>query len=64
VSTAIRIGRRATEIARQSIIAGIGMSAVAMVAASLGYIPPTVGAVLQEVIDVAVIVNALRASRS
>ena len=64
VTTAIRIGRRATFIARQSIIAGLGLSAVAMVAAALGYIPPTVGAVLQEAIDVAVIVNALRASRA
>ena len=64
VATAIRIGRRATTIARQSIIAGLGLSAVAMVAAALGYIPPTVGAVLQEVIDIAVIVNALRASQA
>lgn len=64
VTTAIRIGRRATQIARQSIIAGLGFSAVAMVAAALGYIPPTIGAVLQELIDVAVIVNALRAARA
>jgi hypothetical protein len=33
-----------------------------MGAASLGYIPPTVGALLQEAIDVAVILNALRAT--
>jgi heavy metal translocating P-type ATPase len=64
VTTAIRIGRRATQIARQSILAGLGFSAIAMVAAALGYIPPTVGALLQEAIDVAVIVNALRASRA
>jgi heavy metal translocating P-type ATPase len=63
VATAIRIGRHATRIARQSIIAGLGLSAIAMVAAALGFVPPTVGAVLQEAIDVAVIVNALRASR-
>ena len=31
--------------------------------AAFGYIPPVLGALLQEVIDVAVIVNALRASR-
>ena len=64
VATAIRIGRRATMIARQSIVAGLVLSGIGMVAAALGYIPPTVGAVLQEAIDVAVIVNALRASRA
>ena len=64
VAVAIRIGRRATMVARQSIMAGLGLSAIAMVAASLGYIPPTVGAVLQEMIDVAVIANALRASQN
>jgi cation transport ATPase len=60
---AIRIGRHTMRIARQSIFVGLGLSAVAMVAAALGYVPPTIGAVLQEGIDVAVIVNALRASR-
>jgi heavy metal translocating P-type ATPase len=62
VATAIRVGRRATAIARQSIRWGLGLSAVAMVAAVLGHIPPTVGALLQEAIDVAVIANALRAA--
>jgi cation transport ATPase len=33
-----------------------------MVVAAFGYIPPTIGAVLQEIIDVAVILNAVRAS--
>jgi len=64
VATAIRVGRRATSIARQSIVAGLGLSGAAMVIAAMGYIPPTVGAVLQEAIDVAVIVNALRASQA
>jgi cation transport ATPase len=50
-------------IARQSIWAGLGASAVAMGFAAFGFIPPTMGALLQEAIDVAVIVNALRASR-
>jgi len=62
VSSAIRIGRRATAIARQSIVVGLGLSGVAMILAALGHIPPTTGAVLQEAIDVAVIVNALRAA--
>lgn len=62
VARAIRIGRHATNIARQSIVAGLGLSGAAMLAAALGYIPPTVGALLQEAIDVAVILNALRAN--
>ena len=49
-------------IARQSIVAGLAMSGVAMIFAAFGYIRPTVGALLQEGIDVAVILNALRAS--
>jgi heavy metal translocating P-type ATPase len=63
VATAIRVGRRATAIARQSIVVGLGLSAAAMVVAALGHIPPTAGALLQEAIDVAVIVNALRAGQ-
>ncbi|HEU4524671.1 MAG TPA: hypothetical protein VFR62_06590, partial [Gemmatimonadales bacterium] len=41
---------------------GLGLSACAMGAASLGYVPPTLGALLQEAIDVGVILNALRAA--
>ena len=59
---AIAISRRTLRLARQSIWVGLGLSAVAMAVASLGYIPPTIGALLQEGIDVAVILNALRAS--
>jgi cation transport ATPase len=51
-------------IARQSIWAGLGISAAGMVFAALGYIPPIAGAAIQEVVDLAVIVNALRASRA
>ena len=61
VADAIAIGRRATQIARQSIFAGLLLSGAAMVVAALGYIPPTIGALLQEAIDIAVILNALRA---
>lgn len=63
VPEAVRISRRTLHIARQSITAGLGLSAAAMVAAALGFVPPVAGAVLQELIDVAVILNALRASR-
>ena len=63
VADAVRIGRRSLGIARQSVLAGLGLSIVAMGFAALGYIPPVAGALLQEGIDVAVILNALRALR-
>ena len=58
---ALRIARRARAIAVQSVIAGIGLSTAGMVAAAAGHLSPLQGALLQEVIDVAVILNALRA---
>ncbi len=60
---AIVIARRSRRIALQSVVVGIGLSLAAMVVAAFGYLPPVWGAVLQEVIDVAVILNALRALR-
>jgi heavy metal translocating P-type ATPase len=63
VAEAVETSRWTMRIARQSIWAGLGMSGVAMVVAAAGHIPPVAGAVLQEVIDVAVILNALRAAR-
>lgn len=63
VADAIRIGRRSLAIARQSVLVGIGLSLVAMGFAAFGLIPPVYGALLQEGIDVAVILNALRALR-
>ncbi len=62
LTEAILISRRTLRLARQSIWAGLGLSGAAMIAASLGYIPPVAGALLQEGIDVAVILNALRAT--
>jgi len=53
--------RRARAIARQSVVAGIGLSTLGMVAAAAGFLTPVQGALLQEAIDVAVILNALRA---
>jgi P-type E1-E2 ATPase len=58
---AIRIARRSRYIALESVVAGIGLSTLAMIAASFGLLAPVQGALLQEVIDVAVIFNALRA---
>lgn len=63
VLPAIGIARRSRSIALQSVIAGMGLSIAAMIAAALGYIVPVEGALLQELIDVAVILNALRALR-
>jgi len=63
VVVALRTGRDTMRIARQSLGVGLGLSAVAMVVAAAGYLAPTVGALLQEGIDVAVILNALRAAR-
>jgi cation transport ATPase len=62
VVEAIQVSRRTVHIARQSIWTGLGLSAAAMLVAARGYIPPPVGALLQELIDVAVILNALRTS--
>ncbi|MFC6788901.1 heavy metal translocating P-type ATPase [Methylobacterium komagatae] len=57
---AIRIAKRARAIALQSVLAGIGLSLAGMTAAALGYLSPLQGALLQEAIDVAVILNAMR----
>ncbi len=62
VADLIHISRRTLRIARESIWVGLGLSGGAMIFAAAGLIPPVMGALLQEVIDVAVIVNALRAS--
>lgn len=61
VGDAVAIGRRTRRIAVQSMGAGFAASFVLMIVAALGHIPPALGAVFQETIDVAVILNALRA---
>jgi heavy metal translocating P-type ATPase len=58
---AIQIARRSRRIALESVFAGIGLSLLGMIAAAFGHITPVQGALLQEAIDVAVILNALRA---
>ncbi len=63
VLPAIKIARRSRYIALESVVAGIGLSTLAMIAASFGLLAPVEGALLQEVIDIAVIFNALRALR-
>ena len=59
----IEIAQGARRIALQSVAVGIGLSVAGMIAAALGYLTPVQGALLQEAIDVAVILNALRALR-
>lgn len=60
VGDTLRIGSGVLRIAQQSIFIGIGLSTFLMVIAVLGYISPVIGALLQEIIDVVVIINALR----
>ncbi|KVV38133.1 cation transporter [Burkholderia territorii] len=57
---AIRIARRSRRIALESVVTGMSLSVVAMTIAAAGFLQPIAGAVIQEVIDVVVIVNALR----
>ena len=61
VADAVAIARRTKAIANQSVVAGLALSGIAMIAAAFGMLTPVAGALLQEGIDVAVIVNALRA---
>jgi len=61
---ALRIARRTRRIAIESVVAGMALSIAAMAVAAFGYLPPLMGALLQEIIDVAVILNALRALRT
>ncbi len=61
VADALHAGRRALRIARESVLFGMGLSLAAMLVAAAGYLPPVAGALLQEGIDLAVILNALRA---
>jgi heavy metal translocating P-type ATPase len=64
LAEALAIARRTRMIALQSVAVGLGLSLIAMVAAAFGHLPPVQGALLQEAIDVAVILNALRALRA
>jgi heavy metal translocating P-type ATPase len=63
VADALHVGRRALHIARESVLGGMGLSFAAMEVAAAGYLAPVAGALFQEVIDLAVILNALRALR-
>jgi P-type E1-E2 ATPase len=60
VDELLHISRRMRSIALQSAIGGMALSAVGMILAAAGYLPPVAGAITQEVIDVLAVVNALR----
>lgn len=57
---AFLIGKKVLSVAKFGIFLGIGLSIALMLLAALGYVPPVLGAILQEVIDVVAILNALR----
>ncbi|WP_181706599.1 heavy metal translocating P-type ATPase [Chthonobacter rhizosphaerae] len=63
LADAMAIARRSRRIALQSVVVGLGLSAFGMALAAAGHLPPVQGALFQEAIDVAVILNALRALR-
>jgi len=63
LAEALHTARHTHRIALESVVVGMGLSLIAMLFAAFGYLPPLYGAVLQEAIDVAVIMNALRALR-
>lgn len=59
--TGLEVAQRSQRIALESVAVGISLSVAGMIAAALGYLTPVQGALLQELIDVAAILNALRA---
>ncbi|MBL8238133.1 MAG: cadmium-translocating P-type ATPase [Bryobacterales bacterium] len=60
VDQLIHIGRRMRTIALQSAAGGMALSAICMALAAAGYLTPAAGALAQEAIDVAAVLNALR----
>ncbi|MGB9124051.1 MAG: heavy metal translocating P-type ATPase, partial [Nitrosotalea sp.] len=57
----IEISKKTISVAKQSIFVGLGGSFFFMAIAMFGHLPPAIGALLQEILDVSVILNALRA---
>ncbi len=60
VDELLHIGRRMRSIALLSAVGGMGLSVIGMVAAAFGYLPPIGGAIAQEIIDLAAVLNAVR----
>jgi heavy metal translocating P-type ATPase len=63
LATGVTIAKRATAIARQSVLLGMGLSFAAMAFAAAGLLAPVGGALVQEAIDVVAIASALRVLR-
>ncbi len=64
VAEGVAIAKRTFFIAKQSIMIGIGISIALMFIFSTGRFRPVYGAAIQELVDVTVIINALRAHSS
>lgn len=62
VDELLHIGRRMRSIAVMSAVGGMALSMIGMTAAAFGYLPPIAGAVAQEIIDLAAVLNAVRAA--
>jgi len=62
VDELLHLARRMRRIAVQSAVGGMALSVVAMGVAFGGWLPPVSGAVVQELIDLAAVLNALRAA--
>jgi cation transport ATPase len=60
VDELIHIGRRMRRIGLQSAVGGMALSMIGMVLAATGFLPPVAGAIAQEIIDAAAVLNALR----
>jgi P-type E1-E2 ATPase len=60
VDELMHIGRRMRRIALQSAVGGMALSLLGMLAAAFGYLPPIGGAIAQEIIDLAAVLNAVR----
>jgi P-type E1-E2 ATPase len=60
VDELFHISHRMRSIALQSAFGGMALSLIGMMIAAAGYLPPVAGAIVQEIIDVAAVVNALR----
>ena len=58
----MHISRRMRHIALQSAIGGMALSIIGMAFAATGNLSPVSGAIMQEVIDVLAVLNALRAA--
>ena len=62
VDDLMHLSRRLRRIALQSAVGGMALSFIGMLVAAAGYLPPVAGALAQELIDLAVVFNALRVS--